>query len=543
MKKGFHLSHEADDHFILQHPDGDHLKIAKRGLSSKMMEQIKGFAHGGMAEREEPNPKLEQSHVQNYAYGGISNKNQSTPEDAPMPWEQPVSSEMPQPQMPQQAAPQRGLQQMPAATPEANAQISAPPNALKEYQDILAQQVQATQSAANADAEMAKAQQGALNRQVVERQQALDLFQKHKSDLESRINSTASDVLNGHIDPNQVWNNKNSSQKAFTIIGAILGGGAGNPALQIYQDEVNRDIKAQEAVLGQKKTVLDAYLKEWGDLPSAENALRLDQDSVLAARLMATANQFKNPKVQAAAQAAIAQLRLGMADKTTPLAIQKWKMDMMFGGGGSEADEQRGIAGGKPRNKVDLDTAIDILEPEKGKNEALHKGATKINQSFEDAKLAISAFNQLDTLMAGEIIPSIGNINLGPLGHLNIGKSGNFRNALLDALATKITHQEAGRVNAEEVRAIINMMPLATDPPSTRAKKRVNLFNHFKGSLDSDSDIKGFKGQYRMVHVPSMDDIPEDYIDPKMRALQESGNGEVITSSAYKKAMKDSESK
>lgn len=66
MNKDFHVTHEDKREFVLQHPDGHSLRIAKSGLSPDSVKKIQEFACGGQ--------------VQNFDVGGIA---QGQPADSP----------------------------------------------------------------------------------------------------------------------------------------------------------------------------------------------------------------------------------------------------------------------------------------------------------------------------------------------------------------------------------------------------------------------------------------------------------------------------
>ncbi len=95
----FSLENETDTHYLIKHPKGDSLKIAKKGLSQEMHAHIKKMAKGGEVEKPQtpqgdPNPisqgfmnasgmkgiKQAASNIKNYDEGGEVDDSPQTPE-------------------------------------------------------------------------------------------------------------------------------------------------------------------------------------------------------------------------------------------------------------------------------------------------------------------------------------------------------------------------------------------------------------------------------------------------------------------------------
>lgn len=92
---------------------------------------------------------------------------------------------------------------------------------------------------------------------------------------DKEIRSAIGDMQSNKINPNAYINNMGTGQKVSTAIGLILGGigggitGQENPALKFLQKNIDNDIEAQKANLGQKNNILSAYERLYGDKQTA----------------------------------------------------------------------------------------------------------------------------------------------------------------------------------------------------------------------------------------------------------------------------------
>jgi hypothetical protein len=73
----FHQIEEHDNHFVFHHKNGHEVKIAKKGLSDKTINKIKGFAEGGPVSKDEAD-KFMQGYMKQ-SVGGGSTQQQTNP--------------------------------------------------------------------------------------------------------------------------------------------------------------------------------------------------------------------------------------------------------------------------------------------------------------------------------------------------------------------------------------------------------------------------------------------------------------------------------
>jgi hypothetical protein len=128
------------------------------------------------------------------------------------------------------------------------------------------------------------------NEDMLEKQQE---FTKSTADLNERIKSTNEELAAAKIDPNKYLGDLSTVGKISTTIGLILGGIGGgmqktgrNVAMDVLNQNIDRDIQAQKANLDSKNTLLSGYYKELGNMRDAYNMTK-------ATMLEQTANELK----------------------------------------------------------------------------------------------------------------------------------------------------------------------------------------------------------------------------------------------------------
>ena len=360
------------------------------------------------------------------------------------------------------AAPQQGLaapaeqaQSAPrvagmAAPRPAQARIGAP-GRLDEYG-----QAQATEEKALAEKAGIEQQRfedtARLQQQGVADQQNLIAQHEQKwQENNKRITDLQNAVLSQKIDPSALWESKSGGQKAMAIVGMILGGigsgitGRENPAMQALQQAIDRDVRAQEANIQNKKTALGAYIEQGHSLQAARQMAIGEKMHLVAAQVEATANKYGGLAALPGAAAQVAELhkqgaqfRLNAAQqsaqtalayqdmqlKAQTLALEKRKFgayeQAMQGG-------QGGASGGMALDKGAM--PLNPLDPLKDRQE----------RSYQDAEgrwhLAPSA---KEAEASRERVVSAGELK-GTMTALGAAKS---RTGVLDKLASMIGRPE-----------------------------------------------------------------------------------------------------
>jgi len=118
-------------------------------------------------------------------------------------------------------------------------------------------------------------------------------YQEHLGQLDNERKSLASDIQNGHIDPQHYWNSKSTGSQISTVLGLIVGGlgGPDNQAINFLNKNIDNDINAQKAELGKKENLLSMNLQQFGNLHAAEAATRLMSQDIAGQQMLAMAQR------------------------------------------------------------------------------------------------------------------------------------------------------------------------------------------------------------------------------------------------------------
>jgi len=360
------------------------------------------------------------------------------------------------------AAPQQGLaapaeqaQSAPrvagmAAPRPAQARIGAP-GRLDEYGQAQATEEKALAEKAGIEQQRFEETARLQQQGVADQQNLIAQHEQKWQENNKRITDLQNAVLSQKIDPSALWESKSGGQKAMAIVGMILGGigsgitGRENPAMQALQQAIDRDVRAQEANIQNKKTALGAYIEQGHSLQAARQMAIGEKMHLVAAQVEATANKYGGLAALPGAAAQVAELhkqgaqfRLNAAQqsaqtalayqdmqlKAQTLALEKRKFgayeQAMQGG-------QGGASGGMALDKGAM--PLNPLDPLKDRQE----------RSYQDAEgrwhLAPSA---KEAEASRERVVSAGELK-GTMTALGAAKS---RTGVLDKLASMIGRPE-----------------------------------------------------------------------------------------------------
>lgn len=161
---------------------------------------------------------------------------------------------------------------------------------------------------------------------------------------EAKINQFNEDYARGEIDPEHFWASRSMPQKVLAIASLAAGGflqgfrGGPNPAQQMLDQAIDRDIAAQRANLEKKGKnieherglLADAY-RRFGRMDAAEDAARMVMEQEYAGKLRQIGAETNSPLVQARIKQ-----QLGQLDQRTALArqgMEKYAQPIYSGGG------------------------------------------------------------------------------------------------------------------------------------------------------------------------------------------------------------------
>lgn len=427
----------------LRHEDGHEIKIkhsallpANRkeliSLPSQKAEPIKAKAYddgGPVTPDPTPNASPDQDAApsdDSSSYQALPDPTQDIPQDAP----QPVP----------QAAP---VQQQAPDTYGTNAAQQAFLSGIKEQTAglDLARQAAEVQGAAQA--------QAANNYVAAQQTQALD-YQTHLKDVADEHNRFVQDYVNGHIDPNAYLENMSIPGRVSTAIGMILGGaGAGvtggpNPALDFLNRQIDRNIDAQKADLGKKATLLEANLRQYGNLRDASDMARIQQQGIYGAQVAEAGAKAMGPMAKANALQA-----KGEIDQKTANDIGQFAM-------------RRTILGAANAGQVSPEMVVQAYIPQ-GQREAYMK-------ELQTAENATSLKN--DTLQAFDQVAKLNTLanRVGsPLQ--NPRQIAAIQGTALD----KLTKDTSGRVTPETVSLVKDIFSKMGNNSQTNQVARARL--------------------------------------------------------------------
>lgn len=190
------------------------------------------------------------------------------------------------------------------------------------------------QAQAHADAAMEQAR--------LYEEQAIDLKvqevarQTQMQNLDKQIATLQKDIASQKIDPNRMWTNASTGNRVTAGISLLLGGlsqgltGAkSNPAMDVINNAIDRDIDAQKAELGKKQNLLSLNLQKYGRLDQAFQATKMQIMAVTQAQINQQASKMGSKQALAAAQVATGQMDVQLAMLKNQLASAYAKDQMM----------------------------------------------------------------------------------------------------------------------------------------------------------------------------------------------------------------------
>lgn len=403
---GFKKIKEDKDTAVMQHPKGHTITIAIKALPVIHRKQLQSLPIHKMAEG---------GKIEKYAFGtpyaeGSGGEDQRPPPvptpppqaqeiadpNAPVPTALPAPSDAQEPELsddqPTAAAPQQASPPA-VATPD---QKKSPSESL-DIAKIYGMEQSGITGMAKAEAAQAQQQKMAeldYQNSIAGAQQRWD---NQSSEMVGHIKAALNDVQNGHINPNQYMENLSTPQKVGTAIGLFLGGFStpfthqANPAMEILNKQIDRDVEAQKLNQNTKLNVYHGYLEQYKNAAAAENMTRATQLAIYGSKIRQAAAESGSPLAMSRAKVAIGELQ----QKIYPLVLNAQLQRHMSKFNGLSPE-----MGSESEYQVALNSAQQI-------NPALYKdaqekyipgvGVTKIPVAKEDIA-ELSAYKNLNQL-------------------------------------------------------------------------------------------------------------------------------------------------
>ncbi len=412
LYKGFKKVSEDDRSVTMAHPNGHRLQIAKSGLSSKLRRQLSSLPLNQAEGSEEPivapeesapqeTPVLQRDAVADIQNGvqAIGNRFGGLMRPIPkydgagnaMPSDGPAPAAEPEPAPEQEAPAPQAAAQAPAADSYGT---GAYENALMKG---IGEQKAGESQAANVAGQLGEQNAQSYADQAAKQQNLLNEFNENHQNLEKERVAFQNDYAQGHIDPNHLVDSMGTTKKITTAIGLLLGGaGAGiaheshNPVLDQLNMQIDRDIKAQEMNLGKKQNLLNANLRQFGNMRDATAMTRVMMNDVVSNQLKAQASKMAGPEAKAAALKAAGVLDMQTAPLLQQIAARKALFKQMSSGAAEGVNNQ---APNVSQQLLHMKTAGIIDEKEYQSATKELEGAQKTVASHQAAD---EAFDQIE---------------------------------------------------------------------------------------------------------------------------------------------------
>lgn len=401
------LSADNGDHFVVSHPDGTELRIAKRGLDPLTIQKItgleksegyscggmvKGYDSGGVVNGMEAvsSQPIEEASLANqagsglrnavsgltlddmgplgqvasqgmdlvktigkgvgdvasdFASGFISPKSQTSKKEA----EAPVSQVTPKPapETPPQAFDAKPMPAQEVA--QKPVQGPAKPDAFQQAQSLNQQALDETQ-------QIVPKLAATYNKVTTDLQNGMKDFQSRMAEANKETDRLIADVATQKVNPNHYFENMGTGNKIAAAIGLALGGfssgatGGENLALKTINQAIANDIDAQKSNIEGKKNLISLNFQKTNNMMAAEQMTFAQMAAVAKGKVDSLMAQNLSPEAkQKAAQMSIEigkAITESNANSAKLLATQA--SAMAFQGGEKSAQEMNAIVAANP---------------------------------------------------------------------------------------------------------------------------------------------------------------------------------------------------
>lgn len=407
----YKLINENDDYFEIEHEKDGPFVIAKKALDDQMIGKIHkmfgggrvGYADGGVVEAPigiaappPPPIKITPSEIETLAPSQVA----APPPSAPImePVQEPIKESKPMmpgylestKKMLQPTAPQTT-----AITPAESPYIKAYDDSYKKMQAAQMGMAQAQKEAQEANEKLYKSQEDELAR-------IQSNYQTSINNLTAESENLQKSYMSGKIDPNRVWSNMSTGNRILAGISVLLGGlGQGlsgsktNPAWDVLNDAIDRDIDAQKANLGKTSSLLSFNMQKLGNLNAALAATRVNLIDLTQAQINKTAAKLGSKTAIAQAQISNEMLNQEKTKLMQSIAAQQQVQGIMQAPGGIPKEQVLRLPEEQRKTLVMMDNGNYY----QAINE---KGADAVSKAQETLVPAENVFNQAKNFMDTE---------------------------------------------------------------------------------------------------------------------------------------------
>jgi hypothetical protein len=397
---GCKLLSESETEFRVSHPEHGEMRIAKEHLHHGTVQKIKQhFAEGGEVPSE-----LGRGYdsVTDLPLGGFPMPPGAVDTEfstgAPLP-DAPSSPDASMSMAPAQGVPP-GIARPDDAPPPPQAQMAPQtplPGVSGEFNRGLQEELSGIKGQGEAAQTQAKAEAAAYDQRQQGLQKMGQEFDRQMAAHTARVQALQSDILNGKLDPNRLWNSRSTGQKITAALGMILGGAgsavAGQPnyALEVIEKSIDRDIDSQKVELGKKESLLGMYMQQGHQLMTAHQMAKADYLDMTAAQLQKAAAQGAGDKAVAVAHqlAGAAHMQADQMRRNATLqGLQIQQQSMAVNFQRAQLGAMQGLLGGASSGGTNLDPRAEMLLPEemRGRIVRLGDGSAALARTSKDAE-------------------------------------------------------------------------------------------------------------------------------------------------------------
>jgi hypothetical protein len=207
--------------------------------------------------------------------------------------------------------------------------MQGPGDTLGMMQQGFNSQIQGINQQATAQGQLGQQESQVLEQQVQAQQEAKQTYQQNYAELERERQAHMADIKAGHIDPEKYWDNHS---KIASGIGMILAGfnptSSPNAAVNFLKFQMEQNINAQAKNLDSDQNLLQANLRQFGNLKDATDMTRVMQSDIVANQLKDAAAKAQTPMAKAAALQAAGKLEMDAAPMFQNLSMRQSMMKL-----------------------------------------------------------------------------------------------------------------------------------------------------------------------------------------------------------------------
>lgn len=231
--------------------------------------------------------------------------------------------------------------------PASNISATRLPSAEESYGKGLA----GNKLAAKAEGAIAQQTADIMQHQAAQQQELNNKAVQKRQEIMQQGDDFLQDMKAGHIDPNHYMGSMDTPKRISTAIGLLLGGIGGgllhqeNPALKFLNAQIDRDVDAQKANLGQKRSLYEANLQQFHNVQDATDATRLGMAHLAQDQLAQAAAAQGTPLAKSRQMQADAELGMKYGPMLNDLSMRRALYDINANGQQTATQQNNPTAG------------------------------------------------------------------------------------------------------------------------------------------------------------------------------------------------------